>query len=181
MTGSLLWTRPLGQRRLLLTLVWIFTAVGSSSGQDNPRIIESPSDQYVGKNEPAKLLCKAEGDPSPDITWYRNGQKVTTDKDDSNSHRLLLSGGSELFFLRIIHTKNLKPDVGTYYCNATNIHGSAISRNASLEIAGESLFVCLFVRLFVCWLVCVRVPLFVCLFVCVQLLMWFYLSSLLNI
>lgn len=51
------------------------------------------------------------------------------------SSRLLLPG--ELFFLRIIHSKSLKPDIGTYYCNATNIYGSAISRNASLILAGK--------------------------------------------
>lgn len=54
---------------------------------ENPRIVEHPTDHYVARNEPAKLLCKAEGDPPPEITWYRNGQKVTTNKDDPSAHR----------------------------------------------------------------------------------------------
>ncbi|BFZ13792.1 hypothetical protein BsWGS_16832 [Bradybaena similaris] len=120
-----------------LLCLWILLAAagGADLEEENPRIVEHPSDHYVARNEPAKLQCKAEGDPFPEITWYRNGQKVITTKDDQNAHRLLINGGTELFFLRIIHTKSQKPDVGTYYCNATNIHGSAISRNATLQIA----------------------------------------------
>ena len=101
--------------------------------------MEQPSDQYVVNSNPAKLICKAEGTPPPVITWYRNGHYVTTDVDDPQSHRMLLDDGTNLFFLRIIHNKNSRPDVGTYYCNATNIHGTALSNNATLQIAGESL------------------------------------------
>lgn len=102
----------------------------------NPRIIEHPEDQYVAKNEPATLNCKAEGDPPPVITWYRNGQPVITSFENSASHRMLLPSG-QLFFLRIIHNKNNKPDVGVYYCVATNptTRVSTQSRNATLEIA----------------------------------------------
>ncbi|KAL8568639.1 hypothetical protein ACOMHN_035091 [Nucella lapillus] len=101
----------------------------------NPRIVEHPTDKYVARNEPAKLNCKAEGSPAPKITWYRNGERVMTSSDVQASHRMLLNKGQQLFFLRIIHNKNAKPDVGSYYCNATNVHGSAISRSASLQLA----------------------------------------------
>jgi hypothetical protein len=104
-----------------------------------PRIVEHPEDQYVAKNDPATLNCQADGEPPPVITWYRNGQPVITANEDPSSHRMLLPSG-QLFFLRIIHNKNQKPDIGVYYCNATNPETkvSVISRNATLEIAGES-------------------------------------------
>jgi len=100
--------------------------------------VEHPDSQYVAKNEPATLNCKAEGVPTPVITWYRDGLPVTTANENPSSHRMLLPSG-QLFFLRIINNKNSKPDVGTYYCNATNPQTgvSAVSRNATLQIAGR--------------------------------------------
>ncbi|XP_072248388.1 roundabout homolog 2 isoform X2 [Leuresthes tenuis] len=99
-----------------------------------PRIAEDPSDLIVSKGEPATLNCKAEGRPTPSIEWYKDGERVETDKDDPRSHRMLLPSGS-LFFLRIVHGRRSKPDEGVYTCVARNYLGEAISRNASLEVA----------------------------------------------
>ncbi|XP_071216098.1 roundabout homolog 2-like isoform X13 [Salvelinus alpinus] len=99
-----------------------------------PRIVEHPSDLIVSKGEPATLNCKAEGRPSPTVEWYKDGERVETDKDDPRSHRMLLPSGS-LFFLRIVHGRRSKPDEGSYVCVARNYLGEAVSRNASLEVA----------------------------------------------
>ncbi|XP_017453573.1 roundabout homolog 2 isoform X25 [Rattus norvegicus] len=99
-----------------------------------PRIVEHPSDVIVSKGEPTTLNCKAEGRPTPTIEWYKDGERVETDKDDPRSHRMLLPSGS-LFFLRIVHGRRSKPDEGTYVCVARNYLGEAVSRNASLEVA----------------------------------------------
>uniref|UniRef100_A0AAY4EA54 Roundabout, axon guidance receptor, homolog 2 (Drosophila) n=1 Tax=Denticeps clupeoides TaxID=299321 RepID=A0AAY4EA54_9TELE len=99
-----------------------------------PRIVEHPSNLIVSKGEPATLNCKAEGRPTPTVEWYKDGERVETDKDDSRSHRMLLPSGS-LFFLRIVHGRRSKPDEGAYVCVARNYLGEAISRNASLEVA----------------------------------------------
>ncbi|KAL5019774.1 hypothetical protein ScPMuIL_002666 [Solemya velum] len=129
------------QPKVILPIIistWVLAladgATGSRQSFSNPRITKHPEDRYVAKNMPDTLYCAAEGDPTPVITWYRDGQKVITDNENPKSHRMLLQNG-DLFFLRVIHNKNNKPDVGVYYCNATNIHGSAISRNATLQIA----------------------------------------------
>lgn len=102
-----------------------------------PRIVEHPSDLIVSKGEPATLNCKAEGRPTPTVEWYKDGERVETDKDDSRSHRMLLPSGS-LFFLRIVHGRRSKPDEGAYVCVARNYLGEAVSRNASLEVACKS-------------------------------------------
>ncbi|KAM7399075.1 hypothetical protein PAMP_018368 [Pampus punctatissimus] len=102
-----------------------------------PRIVEHPSDLIVSKGEPATLNCKAEGRPTPTVEWYKDGERVETDKDDSRSHRMLLPSGS-LFFLRIVHGRRSKPDEGAYVCVARNYLGEAVSRNASLEVASDS-------------------------------------------
>ncbi|KAM6907079.1 roundabout homolog 1-like isoform 1-T1 [Xenentodon cancila] len=99
-----------------------------------PRIVEHPSDLIVSKGEPATLNCKAEGRPAPTVEWYKDGERVETDRDNPRSHRMLLPSGS-LFFLRIIHGRRSKPDDGSYVCVARNYLGQAISHNASLEVA----------------------------------------------
>ncbi|XP_069569022.1 roundabout homolog 2 isoform X2 [Brachyistius frenatus] len=121
---------------LLVTTSFITIASGSRARFEDsaPRIVEDPSDLIVSKGEPATLNCKAEGRPAPGIEWYKDGERVETDKDDPRSHRMLLPSGS-LFFLRIVHGRRSKPDEGVYTCVARNYLGEAISRNASLEVA----------------------------------------------
>jgi len=89
------------------------------------------------RNEPATLNCKAEGQPSPVITWYRYGLPVITANDNPTSHRMLLPSG-QLFFLRVQHSSRNQTDLGVYYCNATNPQTgvSAVSNEASVELGG---------------------------------------------
>lgn len=103
-----------------------------------PRIVEHPSDLIVSKGEPATLNCKAEGRPTPTVEWYKDGERVETDRDNPRSHRMLLPTGS-LFFLRIVHGRRSKPDEGSYVCVARNYLGEAVSHNASLEVASKCL------------------------------------------
>ncbi|XP_036940644.1 roundabout homolog 2 isoform X2 [Acanthopagrus latus] len=125
-----------GHLRLLVAVSFITIGSGSRARFEDsaPRIVEDPSDLIVSKGEPATLNCKAEGRPTPSIEWYKDGERVETDKDDPRSHRMLLPSGS-LFFLRIVHGRRSKPDEGVYTCVARNYLGEAISRNASLDVA----------------------------------------------
>ncbi|KAG5843833.1 hypothetical protein ANANG_G00155090 [Anguilla anguilla] len=98
-----------------------------------PRIVEHPSDLIVSKgSRPPSTARRRVAQPT--VEWYKDGERVETDREDPRSHRMLLPSGS-LFFLRIVHGRRSKPDEGVYVCVARNYLGEAVSRNASLEVA----------------------------------------------
>jgi len=93
----------------------------------------------VNNGDSAVLVCQADGIPPPNITWYRDGQLVTTADDNPLSHRMLLPTG-QLFFLRVVQSEpGRRSDDGMYYCKATNpvTGNSAVSREVSLSVAGQ--------------------------------------------
>ena len=52
-----------------------------------PEILEHPTDVVVARNEPVTLNCKVSGDPEPSVEWFKDGEGVTTARDDPRSHR----------------------------------------------------------------------------------------------
>jgi len=115
---------------------WLFLLLclpGSVFLDTVPVIIENPRNISVIRNEPVTLNCKATGEPEPIIEWFKEGLGVKTAPQDPQSHRILLPDGS-LFFLRA-ELGRKEQDSGTYWCRASNAAGTAISQNASIQIA----------------------------------------------
>lgn len=114
------------------------------SDEVSPRIVHHPSDVVVRVGSPATLSCRAEGTPEPSIQWLRNGIPLEPEKMESQSRPIILHEGS-LFFLSVMTGKKSLSHEAVYSCLARNSVGTAISRNASLHIAGD--IVCCFITI----------------------------------
>ena len=89
--------------------------------------IQSIENQVSDQTENVTFLCRAVGEPVPDISWYFNGVMINV---SVNSSKYMIMSRS----LNITTTENTlsvynvtSSDVGTYTCNSLNIIGSVTS------------------------------------------------------
>ncbi|KAI2803059.1 Roundabout 1 [Blomia tropicalis] len=97
-------------------------------GPRPPIIKEHPTSMVVKKQKPVTLSCKADGEPTPTIEWYKDNELV-----HKSPNYIFLANG-DLFILKVTNQKKEK-DTGIYHCMARNEHGKARSHNATIEIA----------------------------------------------
>ena len=94
-----------------------------------PKFLRELQDVEVCVGEPAKLRCRVEGDPFPDIEWFVDGDKI------KKGGRFDFTTDGDLVTLKISETSAL--DEGEYQCTATNENGT-VSCSAELIVNGES-------------------------------------------
>lgn len=97
-----------------------------------PTFVEDPPGPKEHRLEPGagpKLRCRAEGNPRPEITWYKDGIPIR------NSENALVEG----FSLKLYNLQ--ESDEGRYMCRVFNKLGS-INFTYSITVIGE-LRVCL--------------------------------------
>ena len=89
-----------------------------------PSIENSIEHKARNQTENVTFLCKAVGEPVPDISWYFNGVMI-----NNNSSKYMIMSR-----LNITTTENTltvynvtSSDVGTYTCNSSNMIGSVTS------------------------------------------------------
>ncbi|XP_014649200.1 PREDICTED: roundabout homolog 4 isoform X1 [Ceratotherium simum simum] len=117
---------------LLLLLV-----TGGMAQDSPPQILVHPQDQLLQGPGPAKMSCRASGQPPPTIHWLLNGQPLSMVPPDI--HHLLPDG--TLLLLRppgqghAHDDQALSTDLGVYTCEASNRLGTAVSRGARLSVA----------------------------------------------
>lgn len=83
-----------------------------------PRILVHPKNVTVLDRRAAILICEAEGDPKPTLTWYKDGQKF-------NKLRVPIIKYNNGIFLKIEPFKNDR-DSGIYECLVENGVGEPI-------------------------------------------------------
>jgi len=77
-------------------------------------IADSASEVYVTAGQSAVLQCEVTGDPRPQVTWTKNGVRLTSDTDP---HYFIAETGSLEIF------SGHPDDTATYSCTAINVAG----------------------------------------------------------
>ena len=99
-----------------------------------PTITQAPQDTTVNESYPLKLTCKASGQPTPSITWIKDGQQL----------------GKTVNIL-----KSKRTDTGKYVCKADNSVKEA--KTASAHVTVQCKFVSCTVALLLFNLPCYKV------------------------
>jgi Immunoglobulin I-set domain len=85
-----------------------------------PEFIKGLKDMTINDTEMLTLQCSVKGDPDPQITWSKNGKKI------SSSEIIDLKYKSGVATLKI--NEVFPEDEGEYTCTATNSVGSTDSK-----------------------------------------------------
>lgn len=96
----------------------------------SPQFTAHPADVVVAPGETAEVACLVTGEPTPSVSWFREGTEEALETDGGG--RLSLGGSGELRISSVV-----SEDEGSYYCLASNAAGSVRSLSASLALAGE--------------------------------------------
>jgi receptor-type tyrosine-protein phosphatase F len=121
----------MGRPTNYLVTLFLLCATGSAQASDPPVIKEAPTSQKVKAGGIVAFTCIATGDPTPHITWRKNGNTVTyaTSRYQIND----FTGGS---LLRIEPVRKKRED-SEFECVAENGVGDPVSAKATLEVYDE--------------------------------------------
>uniref|UniRef100_A0A7E4UT28 Muscle M-line assembly protein unc-89 n=1 Tax=Panagrellus redivivus TaxID=6233 RepID=A0A7E4UT28_PANRE len=107
---------------------------GPTGPSSAPRISVRLADVRVSEGSPLKLECKIEGTPTPEIVWYKDGERVVP------SERLILEHNPDTGMARLIIPSATLDDDGLYRVIATNPAGSAVDKcNATVKKSARGL------------------------------------------
>lgn len=91
-----------------------------------PSFVKTPRDITIRTGTKARLECAAEGHPTPQVAWQKDGG---TDFPAARERRMRVMPDDDVFFIM-----DVKPeDMGTYSCTAKNTAGM-ISANVTLTV-----------------------------------------------
>ncbi|XP_025414853.1 peroxidasin homolog [Sipha flava] len=94
-------------------------------GPRRPKLLIRPFDMEAPQGTSIEVPCKADGDPTPNITWTKDGVNLVTD----HNHRVNVIGSLRMFNISFA-------DSGVYECTAKNTHGQASARG-TIAVLGD--------------------------------------------
>uniref|UniRef100_A0A672INQ0 Neural cell adhesion molecule L1 n=1 Tax=Salarias fasciatus TaxID=181472 RepID=A0A672INQ0_SALFA len=95
-----------------------------------PYWLDKPTDLVLAPDENGRLVCRANGNPKPNIQWLHNGLPIESTAPPRTTNRQVL--GDTILFRSV--------QIGStavYQCNASNEHGYLLA-NAFVSVLGET-------------------------------------------
>nr|XP_057937507.1 obscurin-like protein 1 isoform X5 [Doryrhamphus excisus] len=100
--------------------------------ENKPRFLIKPLSTRAGRGEDAVFSCKLWGNPRPEVSWEKDGRKLSEIFESTHFSVSYQDGG--WFQLKIFKTR--APDGGVYTCKARNEFGEALAGAVLLVDAG---------------------------------------------
>ena len=91
---------------------------------DRPEFIQHPKNQTLTEGDNATFTCDTSGNPSPTLSWTKDGSVVNL------TSRISLSLDNTL----LVITNVSRGDSGQYICVSANVVGTAQSSTATLNV-----------------------------------------------
>ncbi|XP_033972381.1 protogenin A [Trematomus bernacchii] len=90
-----------------------------------PSLVEWPESLTRPRAGTARFVCQAEGVPTPQITWFKNGEKVHS------------NGRVKMYNSKLVINQIIPEDDAIYQCQAENEQGSVLSMARLIVVMSE--------------------------------------------
>lgn len=91
-----------------------------------PRFVSAPEDIVTAKSGcECRLVCRAQGQPTPRVRWYKKGKLVKKDKQLQNQRDEEMDERQEVVSEVTLSEVSMANDEGQYLIEATNDAGHA--------------------------------------------------------
>ncbi|TRY56280.1 hypothetical protein DNTS_028394, partial [Danionella cerebrum] len=101
------------------------TASGHLNVLVHPSLVEKPESQTRPRAGTARFSCQAEGNPAPNISWFRNGEVIRS------------NGRTKMYNSKLVITQIIPEDDAFYQCQAENSQGSVIFTSRLIVVLSE--------------------------------------------